>query len=84
MNYENAIEINNLNKTYDGFALKDLSFRVPKGSIMGFVGQNGAGKSTTIKTILNIVKKDSGTVRVFGLDHVEQELEIKKKELKLI
>ncbi|MDD5950179.1 MAG: ABC transporter ATP-binding protein [Lachnospiraceae bacterium] len=78
MNYENAIEINNLNKTYDGFALKDLSFRVPKGSIMGFVGQNGAGKSTTIKTILNIVKKDSGTVRVFGLDHVEQELEIKK------
>ena len=65
MNYENAIEINNLNKTYDGFALKDLSFRVPKGSIMGFVGQNGSGKTTTVRSIMNMTKFDSGSISVF-------------------
>ena len=76
--YENAIEIEDLTKQYDGFTLQNVSFQVPKGSIMGFVGQNGAGKSTTMKAILNIVKKDSGDIRVFGLDHVRDEAEIKK------
>lgn len=76
--YENAIEIEGLTKQYDGFTLQNVSFQVPKGSIMGFVGQNGAGKSTTMKAILNIVKKDSGDIRVFGLDHVRDEAEIKK------
>lgn len=76
--YENAIEIQNLTKQYDGFLLKDVSFQVPKGSIMGFVGQNGAGKSTTMKAILNIVKKDGGDIFLFGLDHIKDETEIKK------
>lgn len=76
--YENAIEIENLTKRYDGFTLQDVSFQVPKGSIMGFVGQNGAGKSTTMKVLLNIVKKDSGNIRIFGLDHIRDEVEIKK------
>ena len=76
--YENAIEIEDLTKQYDGFTLQNVSFQVPNGSIMGFVGQNGAGKSTTMKAILNIVKKDSGDIRVFGLDHVRDEAEIKK------
>ena len=48
MDYENAIEIRNLTKRYDGFALDNISFDVPKGSIMGYIGQNGAGKTTTI------------------------------------
>ena len=55
--YENAIEIKDLTKKYDGFTLDKVSFNVPKGSIMGFIGQNGAGKTTTINAILNIVKK---------------------------
>jgi len=79
MEYENAIEITNLKKVYDGFTLGELSFAVPRGTIMGFVGQNGAGKSTTIKAILNIVKKDSGTIRIFGLDHESEENEIKQR-----
>lgn len=79
MEYENAIEIKNLCKHYDGFTLDNLSFCVPKGSIMGFVGQNGAGKSTTIKAILNIVKKDGGDIRILGLDHIRDEMEIKNK-----
>lgn len=77
MDYQNAIEITNLKKEYDGFTLGDISFAVPKGSIMGFVGQNGAGKSTTIKSILNIVKKDSGDIKIFGLDNERDEKEIK-------
>lgn len=76
--FENAIEISGLTKKYDGFTLNDVSFNVPKGSIMGFIGQNGAGKTTTIKAILNIIKADSGTINIFGLDNTEHEYEIKE------
>ena len=76
--YANAIEIKGLTKKQNGFTLADLSFNVPKGSIMGFVGQNGAGKSTTINTILNIIKPDDGEIKIFGLDHIKDEIEIKK------
>ena len=76
--YENAIEIKGLTKRYDGFTLDKLSFNVPKGSIMGFIGQNGAGKSTTINTILNIVQADEGEIKVMGLDHIKDEHEIKR------
>lgn len=77
--YENAIEIHDLCKQYDGFSLKQLNFCVPKGSIMGFVGQNGAGKTTTIKSILNIIQKDSGKISLLGMDHQENEAEIKER-----
>ncbi|NLZ45137.1 MAG: ATP-binding cassette domain-containing protein, partial [Clostridiales bacterium] len=46
-----AIEIKNLSKTYTDYKLDEISFNVPNGAIMGFIGQNGAGKSTTIKLI---------------------------------
>ena len=78
-NYENAIEISNLRKCYDGFTLDDISFNVPKGSIMGFIGQNGAGKSTTIRAILNITKADGGSVRLLGMDHIQDEMQIKEQ-----
>ena len=55
MDFENAIDIKNLTKRYDGFTLDNISFSVPKGSIMGFIGQNGAGKTTTINSLLNII-----------------------------
>lgn len=77
--YENAIEINGLTKKYDGFTLDNISFTVPKGSIMGFVGQNGSGKSTTIKAVLNIIGRDSGSIKMFGLDNIENEREIKEQ-----
>ncbi|MBT9778319.1 ATP-binding cassette domain-containing protein [Clostridium sp. MCC353] len=63
---ENAIEIKGLCKNYDGFSLKDVSFCLPKGSIMGLVGENGAGKSTVIKSILGLVYPDSGEIEVLG------------------
>ncbi len=77
--YENAIEISGLTKKYDGFTLDNISFNVPKGSIMGFIGQNGAGKTTTIKALLNIIKADSGTIKMLGLDNSEYEYEIKEQ-----
>lgn len=63
-----AIQINNLCKSYKNtdFELQHVSFNIPKGSIMGFVGKNGAGKSTTINAILNIIHKDRGEVTFFG------------------
>lgn len=77
--YENAIEISGLTKRYDGFTLDNLSFSVPKGSIMGFIGQNGAGKTTTIKAILNIIKADEGSVKLLGMDSLTDEIPIKER-----
>lgn len=76
--YENAIEIKGLTKRYDGFTLDNVSFSVPKGSIMGFIGQNGAGKSTTINALLGIIKPDEGELKMFGMDLKDHEVEIKK------
>lgn len=79
MDFEHAIEIQNLTKKYDGFLLDDISFNVPKGSIMGFIGQNGAGKTTTIRALLNIIWFDAGKINLLGMDSIQQELEIKKR-----
>lgn len=77
--YENAIEIKDLTKKYDGFTLDSISFAVPKGCIMGFIGQNGAGKTTTIRALLNIIKTDGGTINMLGLDHIKDEYAIKEQ-----
>ena len=62
----NAIEIKNLSKHYQGFSLENLNLTLPSGCIMGLVGENGAGKSTTIRMILGMTKPDSGEITVFG------------------
>lgn len=65
---EQILEVKNLCKKYDGFELKNINLTLPKGSIMGFIGENGAGKSTTIKSILNIIHFGSGEINIFGKD----------------
>ncbi|HOR22545.1 MAG TPA: ABC transporter ATP-binding protein, partial [Ruminococcus sp.] len=77
--FTNAIEIQGITKKYDGFTLDNISFNVPRGSIMGFVGQNGAGKTTTIRSILNIIPIDSGKISLLGMDHLKNEEEIKER-----
>lgn len=62
----NAIEIKNLTKKYKGFSLENLSLNLPSGCILGLIGENGAGKSTTIKAILDIIHIDSGEINIFG------------------
>lgn len=65
---ENILEVEALVKRYDRFTLGPVSFSIPRGYIMGFVGQNGAGKSTTIKCIMNLTDFEAGNIRIFGLD----------------
>lgn len=74
----NVLEINNVRKEFKEFTIKDISFSLEKGYIMGFIGPNGAGKTSTIKLILNMLKKNSGDIKVFGLDHINDEEKIKE------
>ena len=60
------LQVENLTKQYSGFTLDHVSFSVPKGTIMGLIGENGAGKSTTINAILDLINKDDGTVAFWG------------------
>lgn len=75
-----SLEVSNLSKHYKDFSLNNINFSLPNGSIMGFIGKNGAGKSTTIKSILNIVKHDSGQAKILGLDAFQENNEIKIKD----
>ena len=75
----NALEVSHLTKDYGSFKLDDVSFTVPGGTIMGLIGENGAGKSTTIKCILNLIHRDGGTITVFGRDNREEEREVKEQ-----
>ncbi|MCF7808166.1 MAG: ATP-binding cassette domain-containing protein [Candidatus Marinimicrobia bacterium] len=63
----NAINLDSITKSFDGFTAVDaLSLQVPTGSIYGFIGPNGSGKTTTIRMIMNIFYPDSGTIQIFG------------------
>ena len=65
---KNAIDLRGLRKEYKGFTLDNISLSLPMGCIMGFIGENGAGKSTTIKAMLGLIGKDSGEVLLLGKD----------------
>lgn len=74
-----ALVVQGLSKKYPDFSLQDVSFRVKQGSIMGFIGRNGAGKSTTLKAILNLIHPDKGKVSYFGQSLQGHELAIKQR-----
>ena len=76
---QDVLVLENVNKKYPSFALKDVSFRVKPGEIMGFIGRNGAGKTTTLKSIMNLVHDDSGKIYAFDKDMGENELENKQR-----
>lgn len=67
----NALEIKNVKKTFPGFEVGELTLTLPSGCIMGLIGENGAGKSTTIRLILDILHADAGEIRVLGRDSRE-------------
>jgi ABC-2 type transport system ATP-binding protein len=75
----NALELSGLSKRYRGFTLRDVSLTLPSGYVMGLIGPNGAGKTTIIKLIMNLVRRDAGTVKVFGLDNRQDEIEVKSR-----
>lgn len=73
------LSVQNLNKRYEKFELKDVSFTLDSGYIMGFIGSNGAGKTTTLKSMLNLVRKDGGYVRMLGKDFTQNEIDLKQE-----
>ena len=79
----NALEIRNLTKLYPGFTLDDLNLTLPSGCIMGLIGENGAGKSTTIKLILDIIHKDSGSITILGKDNTDG-IELTKEDIGVV
>jgi ABC-2 type transport system ATP-binding protein len=76
---DEAIVISGLRKAYPGFLLNDVSFRLPRGYIMGLIGPNGAGKTTVIKLILNLVRREAGHITVLGRDNLREETWVKSR-----
>ncbi len=78
------LEVEKINKRLgygdrNSFELEDISFKLKPGYIMGFIGPNGSGKTSTIKLIMNLLKKDSGSIKIFGKDNVDFEKEVKDR-----
>ena len=80
----NAIELTHIHKSFPGFAIRDLSLTVPSGTICGLVGENGAGKSTTIRLLMNALRPDSGTARVLGVDVTNPEFRAVKEDVGVV
>ena len=76
---ETVLNVRGLCKHYPGFALENVSFSLSQGHIMGLIGKNGAGKSTTLKSILNMVSPESGSIEVFQQDFYQHEKECKQR-----
>lgn len=79
----NALEIKNLCRSFSGFHLDNLNLTLPSGCIMGLIGENGAGKSTSVKLILDIIRKESGSVKIFGCDN-EKNIELLKEDIGVV
>lgn len=76
---QDILKVTGLVKKYDNFELDNLELSIPRGYIMGFVGQNGAGKSTTIKCIMNLIQYDKGEIEIFGRNIMKSSESIREK-----
>ncbi len=76
---EYNLEVTNLEKKYQDFSLNQINIKLPKGKIIGLIGQNGSGKTTTIKAILNLISYDKGTIKIFGKDYKKLTKEDREK-----
>ena len=76
---DHVLEVHGACKTFPGFFLRDVSFSLPRGFIMGLIGPNGAGKTTMMGLILNLVRLDAGEIRLFGQAHDENEGEVRAR-----
>lgn len=76
---ENVVELKNVRKEFKDFTVNNINLQVKQGFVTGFIGANGAGKSTTIKIMMNLLKPDAGEVKIFGLDYKTHEKAIKER-----
>ena len=76
---ENLVEFKNVSKYFKDFSLENMNLHVKQGQITGFVGANGAGKSSTMKLIMNLLQPDTGEIKIFGKDYANHEKEIKER-----
>ncbi|MFC1791920.1 ATP-binding cassette domain-containing protein, partial [Gemmatimonadota bacterium] len=77
MSKEPILEVKNV---YEGFTLRDVSFSLPRGYVMGLIGPNGAGKTTLLSLILNLVRPDAGEILMFGSPHDQDEVAVRSRE----
>lgn len=80
----NAITLSHINKSFSAFAIQDLCLEVPSGTICGLVGENGAGKSTTIRLLMGALRPDSGTAQVLGVDVSSPEFQAVKEDIGVV
>lgn len=76
---QNALEIRNLSKRYEGFALQQVNLQIPAGRIVGLIGENGAGKSTLMKAALNLIRRDEGEILFWGQPLTEEAMQLKEE-----
>ncbi len=76
---ENVVEFTNVTKKFKDFSVKKIDLQVKQGFVTGFIGANGAGKSTTIKMMMNLLRPDAGEIKLFGLDYMKHEKAIKER-----
>ena len=84
MNTANAIELRHVGRSFGDFAISDLSFCLPTGCILGLMGENGAGKSTTLRLIMNTLRRDAGEITVLGVDNTAPEFRQVKEEVGVV
>lgn len=75
----NAIELNKVNYSDHNFQLKNVSFEVPRGFVTGFIGANGAGKTTVIRLIMDLMQCDSGSISILGDSMINNPIDLKNK-----
>ncbi|MCZ8540792.1 ABC transporter ATP-binding protein [Psychrobacillus psychrodurans] len=76
---ENVVEFTNVTKKFKDFSVKNIDLQVKQGFVTGFIGANGAGKSTSIKMMMNLLRPDVGEIKLFGLDYKKHEKAIKER-----
>ena len=79
MSADYALQLHGVCKRYRGFRLDDVSFSLPRGYIGGLIGPNGSGKTTIIKLIMNLVRREAGEIRVFGLDNRRDQIAVRSR-----
>ena len=84
MKTENALDLRNVSRSFGEFALRDISLTLPQGCILGLIGENGAGKSTTIRLIMNTLRRDTGEILVLGQDNTAPEFRQLKEDVGVV